>query len=224
MNLQSMITNDWVEILKDEFTKEYFINLQEFLNAEYKTKLIYPPKDMIFNALNMTSYQDTKVVIVGQDPYHGDYQAHGLAFSVQDGITPPPSLLNIYKELQSDIGIPLAKHGNLTQWANQGVLLINTVLTVQAHKANSHRNIGWEIFTDSIIRHLNTRKKTVIFVFWGKPAQKLERLINGKQHLVLKAPHPSPLSSYRGFFGCKHFSTINTFLSNSNQSTINWNL
>ncbi len=224
MNLKSMITNDWADILKDEFGKEYFINLEKFIDNEYNTHTIYPPKKLIFNALNMTSCHDTKVVIIGQDPYHGEHQAHGLSFSVQQPIKPPPSLVNIYKELQSDLGIEPATHGDLTSWAKQGVLLLNTVLTVRASQAHSHKNKGWEIFTNKIVSVLNSQEQPVIFVLWGKPAQKLEKLITSDHHHILKAPHPSPLSSYRGFFGCKHFSTINLLLENTDNQIIDWKL
>lgn len=218
------LTNDWHDILKDEFTKDYFLNLQDFIKTEYETQTIYPKKENIFNALNMTSFIDTKVVILGQDPYHGEGQAHGLSFSVQNGITPPPSLVNIYKELESDINITPPNHGNLTAWTKQGVLLLNTVFTVRAKQAHSHKNKGWEKFTDKIIKSLDKSDRPICFVLWGKPAQKYESKILSKHHLILKAPHPSPLSSYRGFWGCKHFSKINEFLTSTNQQPIDWKL
>ncbi len=218
------LKNDWQDILKDEFVKEYFINLQNFIKQEYESKIIYPQKKDIFNALNTTSFNNTKVVILGQDPYHGENQAHGLSFSVNYGIKPPPSLVNIYKELHSDLNITPPNHGNLTKWANQGVLLLNTVFTVRASEAHSHKNKGWEKFADAIIKSLDNSNKPICFVLWGKPAQKYESKIFKSHHLILKAPHPSPLSSYRGFFGCKHFSKINNFLMSTNQEPIDWSL
>lgn len=216
--------NDWDEILSDEFEKPYYLSLREFLKEEYKTKTIYPNMNNIFEALKLTSYKDTKVLILGQDPYHGENQAHGLAFSVQPNVAIPPSLLNIYKELESDIGCFIPNNGYLIPWAKQGVLLLNTALTVRAHEANSHKGIGWEVFTDRIIELLNNRKDPVIFVLWGANARKKIELIDTSRHYILEAPHPSPLSASRGFFGCSHFSKTNEILSKLNKQTINWQI
>lgn len=216
--------NDWDILLKDEFKKEYYLNLREFLKNEYSSKVIYPDANNIFEALKHTSYNDTKVLILGQDPYHGDGQAHGLAFSVQKGIQTPPSLLNIYKELQSDLGCFIPNNGYLIPWANQGILLLNTALTVRAHEANSHRDKGWENFTDSIIKMLNRREEPIIFVLWGSNARSKKKLIDNKKHYILESPHPSPLSAYRGFFGCKHFSKINEILKSINKEPIDWQI
>ena len=203
------LDNDWEELLADEFKKEYYLKLREFLKEEYSTKTIYPNMHNIFEALKHTSYKDTKVLILGQDPYHGENQAHGLAFSVQPNVAIPPSLLNIYKELKNDIGCFIPNNGYLIPWADQGVLLLNTALTVRAHEANSHKGKGWEIFTDRIIELLNDREDPVIFVLWGANARKKKDFIDLNKHYVLEAPHPSPLSASRGFFGCGHFSKIN---------------
>ena len=216
--------NDWDEILKSEFNKEYYISLREFLKEEYNSIVIYPSMYNIFEALKHTSYKDTKVLILGQDPYHGENQAHGLAFSVQPGVKTPPSLLNIYKELQDDLGCFIPNNGYLIPWADQGVLLLNTALTVRAHEANSHKNKGWEIFTDEIIKKLNERPDPVIFVLWGSNARKKKEFIDTSRHFVLEAPHPSPLSARRGFFGCKHFSKINEILISQGKEPINWQI
>lgn len=216
--------NDWDNILCDEFKKEYYLNLREFLKQEYSTKTIYPNMHNIFEALKRTSYKDTKVLILGQDPYHGENQAHGLAFSVQPSVKIPPSLLNIYKELHDDIGCYIPNNGYLIPWADQGVLLLNTALTVRAHEANSHKGKGWEIFTDEIIKLLNERIDPVIFVLWGANARKKKEYIDESKHYVLEAPHPSPLSARRGFFGCKHFSKINEILIGLGKTTINWQI
>lgn len=216
--------NDWDEILKSEFNKEYYISLREFLKEEYNSRVIYPSMYNIFEALKHTSYKDTKVLILGQDPYHGENQAHGLAFSVQPGVKTPPSLLNIYKELQDDLGCFIPNNGYLIPWADQGVLLLNTALTVRAHEANSHKNKGWEIFTDEIIKKLNGRTDPVIFVLWGSNARKKKEFIDTSRHFVLEAPHPSPLSARRGFFGCKHFSKINEILISQGKEPINWQI
>ena len=216
--------NDWDQILKDEFEKEYFKNLREFLKEEYSNRVIYPNMYNIFEALKHTSYEDTKVLILGQDPYHGENQAHGLAFSVQPGVKIPPSLLNMYKELQDDLGCFIPNNGYLIPWADQGVLLLNTALTVRAHEANSHKNKGWEIFTDEIIKKLNERKDPVIFVLWGNNARKKVEFIDKSRHFVLEAPHPSPLSARRGFFGCKHFSKINNILIALDKEPIDWQI
>lgn len=216
--------NDWDEILAEEFDKTYYLNLREFLKEEYSTKTIYPNMNNIFEALKHTSYKDTKVLILGQDPYHGENQAHGLAFSVQPNVAIPPSLLNMYKELKDDIGCFIPNNGYLVPWADQGVLLLNTALTVRAHEANSHKSKGWEIFTDRIIELLNQRKDPVIFVLWGANARKKKELIDSSKHYILEAPHPSPLSARRGFFGCKHFSTINDILISIGRKPIDWQI
>lgn len=215
------ITKSWANVLQNEFEKPYFKQLQEFLEQEYATYTIYPEMENIFNALNVVKYEDVKVVIIGQDPYHEPNQAHGLAFSVQDGVEIPPSLVNIYKEIESDLGITCKKTGNLLRWAKQGVLLLNTSLTVRRGQANSHRGKGWEIFTNEIIKFLSKREKPVVFLLWGSNAQAFAPQI-AKHHLILKAPHPSPLSAYRGFLGCKHFSKTNEFLKSQNQTPIDW--
>lgn len=217
------ITENWFNILKDEFNKPYFISLQKFLDNEYKNYEIYPKVENIFNSLNLVKYEDVKVVILGQDPYHEPGQAHGLAFSVESG-TLPPSLQNIFKELNSDLNIPISKSGNLTPWAKQGVLLLNTVLTVRRGQANSHKDKGWENLTTKIIELLNKRDKPIVFILWGGQAKKMAEKITNKNHLVLTSAHPSPLSAYNGFFGCKHFSKTNEFLIKNNQIPINWNL
>lgn len=216
--------NDWDCLLSDEFKKEYYLNLREFLNEEYSKKIIYPNPNDIFNALKYTSYKNTKVLILGQDPYHGENQAHGFAFSVQKGIKTPPSLLNIYKELNNELGCYIPNNGYLISWADQGVLLLNTVLTVRAHEANSHKDKGWEILTDKIIETLNERKDPVIFVLWGANARSKKKIITNKTHYILEAPHPSPLSAHRGFFGCNHFIKINKILLELNKEPINWQI
>lgn len=216
--------NDWDYLLSEEFKKEYYLNLREFLKEEYSKKVIYPNPNDIFNALKHTSYKNTKVLILGQDPYHGENQAHGFAFSVQKGIKTPPSLLNIYKELNSELGCYVPNNGYLIPWANQGVLLLNTVLTVRAHEANSHKDKGWEIFTDRVIEILNERKDPVIFVLWGSNARSKKKIITNKSHYILEAPHPSPLSAHRGFFGCNHFIKINKILLELNKEPINWQI
>ena len=195
--------NDWDELLKEEFEKDYYLNLRKFLIEEYKTRQIFPNMHNIYEALKHTSYKDTKVLILGQDPYHGDNQAHGLAFSVQPQVKTPPSLLNMYKELKDDLGCFIPNNGYLMPWADQGVLLLNTALTVRAHEANSHKNKGWEIFTDRVISILSEREDPVIFVLWGSNARKKVELIDTSKHYILEAPHPSPLSASKGFFGCK---------------------
>ena len=216
--------NNWDDILKDEFDKQYYLELREFLIKEYKSHLIYPDKYKIFEALKLTDYEDVKIVILGQDPYHGPNQAHGLAFSVSLGVPIPPSLLNIYKELERDINFRIPNHGYLVDWSKQGVLLLNTALTVRAGMANSHRGKGWEIFTDQVIRLLSLREKPMVFLLWGKNAAEKEALIDTSKHLVLKAPHPSPLSAHRGFLGCGHFSKANEFLIKNSIAPINWQL
>ncbi len=219
-----LFENDWNDILRDEFTKEYYLKLRKCLIEEYKSKVIYPEMHDIFNALHLTSYSDTKAVILGQDPYHNENQAHGLSFSVKPKIDIPPSLQNIYKELHNDLGCSIPNHGHLEKWAKQGVLMLNAVLTVRAHAAASHKNLGWENFTDHIISMLNERNDPVVFVLWGAFAQSKEALITNKIHFILKAPHPSPLSASRGFFGCRHFSKINQFLLCNGKEPIDWNI
>ncbi|WP_288893199.1 uracil-DNA glycosylase [uncultured Sneathia sp.] len=212
----------WEDILKDEYNKEYFLNLKKFLEQEYGKYTVFPKKSDIFKSLKLTEYEDTRVVILGQDPYHDDNQANGLAFSVNDGIKLPPSLVNIYKEIESEYQCKVNRRGNLEYLARQGVLLLNTVLTVRAHNANSHKDMGWEIFTDKIIEKLNEIEDPVIFVLWGNNAIKKEKLINKERHYVLTAAHPSPLSAYRGFFGCNHFKKINEILRYLNKEEIKW--
>ena len=216
--------NDWDNLISYQFDAPYYLKLREFLKNEYATHTIYPSMYDIFNALKLTSYASVKVVIVGQDPYHEVGQAHGLAFSVQDGIALPPSLQNIYKEIENEFGIKMSKNGNLTSWAKQGVLLLNNVLTVRAGLANSHRNQGWEIFTDEVVRLLNVRKEPVVFVFWGNNAKSKLPLVTNPKHLILTAAHPSPLSAYNGFFGCNHFKKINEFLVNNGENPIDWKI
>lgn len=215
------IRKSWYDLLKDEFQKDYFKKLQEFLKVEYSKYEIYPPEDKIFNALNHVPYDKIKVVIIGQDPYHEPGQAQGMSFSVPENIEIPPSLVNMMKEIESDLGIKCYNNGNLERWANQGVLLLNTVLTVRRGQANSHKDKGWEILTRKIIEIIGKREKPIVFLLWGSYAQSYENLI-GPQHLVLKTPHPSPLSAYRGFFGCKHFSKCNEFLKQNNEEPIDW--
>ena len=218
------IGNDWDEILAEEFEKEYFLNLRDFLKKEYEEQTIYPPKEDIFNALRYSSYENTKVVIFGQDPYHEPDQAHGLCFSVNKGVQIPPSLVNIYKEIENDLGITPPDHGYLEKWAKQGVLLLNNVLTVRKGQANSHRGKGWEKFTDSVARHLNERKTPMVFILWGSNARSKETLITNKNHMIIAGPHPSPLSAYRGFFGGGYFSKANRFLEITGQKPIDWDL
>ena len=216
------IGNDWDGMLAAEFEKEYYGKLLAFLAEEYETHRIYPPQPDVFNALRYSSYADTKVVIFGQDPYHQEGQAHGLCFSVNGGVKIPPSLLNIYKELKEDIGMEIPSHGCLSSWALQGVLLLNTVLTVRDSMPNSHKGRGWETFTDVIIRRLNEREKPIVFILWGANAKTKEKLITAKHHLILTGTHPSPLSAHTGFFGGAYFSRANRFLELENQEPINW--
>lgn len=216
--------NDWDEILKDEFQKDYYKQLRDFLKSEYSHYTIHPDMYDIFNALKYTSFKDTKVVILGQDPYHGAGQAHGLCFSVKKGIEPPPSLKNIYKELISDAGITMPTHGELTKWAKQGVLMLNTVLTVRDGAANSHKGMGWEIFTDRVISELNKKETPVVFLLWGRNAREKAKIINNPLHVKLETAHPSPLSAYGGFFGCRHFSKTNRILLSSGQKIIDWQI
>lgn len=218
------IGNDWDLILKEEFNKEYYLNLRKFLAHEYKTYKIHPDMYDIFNALKYTAYENVKVVLLGQDPYHGVNQAHGLCFSVQKGVALPPSLKNIFKELNEDLGCRIPSHGNLTKWANEGVLMLNTVLTVREANANSHANKGWEKLTDSIIYKLNERKEPIVFLLWGRNAQSKINLITNPKHLILKCAHPSPLSAYNGFYGCRHFSKTNEFLIKNGLKPIDWQI
>ena len=218
------IGNDWDERLEGEFDKPYYQQLRQFLIEEYRHHVVYPDMHDIFNALKYTSFSDAKVVILGQDPYHGPGQAHGLCFSVQKGVEPPPSLQNIFKELMSDVGIARPEHGELTCWARQGVLLLNTVLTVREHEPNSHKGKGWEILTDRIISELNDKETPVVFLLWGANARSKKSLITNPLHVKLETVHPSPLSAYNGFFGCKHFSKANAILEASGQMAIDWNV
>ena len=218
------IENDWLEALQDEFRKPYYKKLFQTVNEEYKTKQIFPPADDIFNAFHLTPLHKVKVVILGQDPYHGDGQAHGLCFSVRPGVQVPPSLQNIYQELHDDLGCTIPDHGCLVKWAKQGVLLLNTVLTVRAHQANSHKGIGWEEFTDVAIRKLNEQDRPIVFILWGRPAQMKKAMLHNPKHLILEAPHPSPLSAYRGFFGSRPFSQANRFLEVQGIEPIDWQI
>ncbi|MBQ8545371.1 MAG: uracil-DNA glycosylase [Clostridia bacterium] len=215
--------NDWDLVLGEEFEKEYYLKIRAFLKSEYNSRVIYPSMYDIFNALKYTSYKDTRVVILGQDPYHEVGQAHGLSFSVKKGIKIPPSLVNIYKELNSDIGIPIPSHGELTSWAKQGVLLLNATLTVREGQANSHQNIGWSIFTDEVIKKLNERSEPLVFILWGANARSKKKYITNPSHLIIESAHPSPLSAHNGFFGSRPFSRTNEFLKANRQSEINWN-
>jgi len=218
------ISNDWAEKISVEYKKPYYRELFNFIREEYSKVVVYPPSEDIFNAMHLTPLSKVKCVILGQDPYHGPGQAHGLCFSVKPDVKIPPSLENIYKELHDDIGFSIPNHGYLEEWAKQGVLLLNTVLTVQAHRAFSHRGKGWEQFTDAIIRTVNEVDRPIVFLLWGKPAQEKKALLNNPKHLILEAPHPSPLSAYRGFFGCRHFSKANDFLMKNGETPIDWTL
>lgn len=219
-----MIQNDWLEPLKPEFRKPYYAKLFQFVQSEYATRKVFPPADDIFNAFHLTPLKDVKVVIFGQDPYHNVGQAHGLCFSVKKGVQVPPSLVNIYKELEDDLGCTIPDHGYLVKWAQQGVLMLNTVLTVRAHQANSHRGIGWEQFTDAAIKVLNEQDRPIVFILWGSPAQRKKVMLNNPKHLILEAPHPSPLSAYRGFFGSRPFSQTNEFLKKNGLAEIDWQI
>ncbi len=218
------IQNDWLLALQGEFRQPYYKKLFQTVNEEYRTRKIFPPSDDIFNAFHLTPLKDVKVVILGQDPYHGDGQAHGLCFSVRPGVDIPPSLVNIYKELHDDLGCTIPNHGCLTKWARQGVLLLNTVLTVRAHQANSHKGIGWEEFTDAAIRQVDKQDRPVVFILWGRPAQMKRAMLHNPKHLILEAPHPSPLSAYRGFFGSRPFSQANRFLETQGVAPIDWQI
>lgn len=218
------IGNSWDDILADEFKSEYYLKLREFLKYEYSHYRVYPNMYDIFNSLKYTDYNDVKAVIIGQDPYHGPGQAHGLCFSVKEGVAPPPSLQNIFKEMQADLGYPPPKSGELTKWAKNGVLMMNAVLTVREGQANSHKGKGWEQLTDAVIRKLNEREKPIAFILWGGNAKAKAVLITNPQHGVFKAAHPSPLSAYNGFFGCRHFSKVNEFLVSRGEEPIDWRL
>ena len=218
------LSGEWLEALKGEFKEPYYKKLFQTVNEEYRTQRIFPPADDIFNAFHYTPLGKVKVVIFGQDPYHGENQAHGLCFSVKPGVEIPPSLVNIYKELHDDLGCRIPSHGYLTKWAKQGVLMMNTVLTVRAHQANSHRGIGWESFTDAAIRVLNEQDRPIVFILWGRPAQMKKSMLTNPKHLILEAPHPSPLSSYRGFFGSKPFSQTNEFLVSHGLEAVDWQI
>lgn len=220
--MKMLLEDSWKHILQKELEKPYFRQLQNFVDAEYETQTIYPPKELVFNALNLCNYTNVKVIILGQDPYHGEGQAHGLSFSVRDNVRFPPSLRNIYKEIQADLGIPIPESGNLSHWAKQGVLLLNATLTVRANAAGSHQKKGWEQFTDAIIAHLSTHKTNLVFMLWGAYAQKKGSIIDSSKHLVLNSVHPSPLSASKGFFGNHHFSLCNTYLSQHGISPIEW--
>ena len=220
----SMITNDWLPALEPEFGKPYYKDLYRFVLQEYRTTQVFPPAEDVFNAFHLTPLGQVKVVIIGQDPYHNVGQAHGLCFSVKPEVEIPPSLVNIYKELEDDLGCTIPNNGYLVKWAKQGVLMLNTVLTVRAHQANSHRGKGWEQFTDAAIRALNEQDRPIVFLLWGGPAGQKASMLNNPKHLVLKAPHPSPLSAYRGFFGCRHFSKTNAFLEANGIQPIDWQI
>lgn len=219
-----ILKNDWQDLLKEEFKSDYYLKIREFLKVEYGRRIIYPNMYDIFNALHYTPYKEVKVVILGQDPYHGPNQAHGLSFSVKPGVPIPPSLLNIYKELHRDIGCFIPDNGHLKKWADQGVLLLNTALTVRGGQANSHRDIGWEHFTDKIINLLNDRQDPIVFILWGRNAQTKQTLITNSRHLIIKSVHPSPLSAYRGFFGSGPFSKANNFIKSIGKSPIDWQI
>ncbi|MBR5248282.1 MAG: uracil-DNA glycosylase [Lachnospiraceae bacterium] len=219
-----MIQNDWLNALNSEFSKPYYAKLFQFVKEEYNTTQVFPPADDIFTAFHLTPLSQVKVVIIGQDPYHNVGQAHGLCFSVKPDVDIPPSLVNIYQELHEDLGCYIPNNGYLVKWARQGVLMLNTVLTVRAHQANSHHGKGWEQFTDAAIRALNEQNRPIVFILWGRPAQMKESMLNNPNHLILKAPHPSPLSAYRGFFGSKPFSQTNQFLKNHGIEAIDWQI
>lgn len=219
-----MIQNDWLAQLGEEFKKPYYRKLYTVVKEEYSTRVIFPSSEDIFNAFHLTPLKDVKVVILGQDPYHNVGQAHGLCFSVKPDVDIPPSLVNIYKELHDDLGCDIPNNGYLVKWAKQGVLMLNTVLTVRAHQANSHRGIGWEEFTDAAIKILNEQDRPIVYILWGAPAQRKKAMLNNPKHLILEAPHPSPLSAYRGFFGSKPFSKTNEFLKQNGMDAIDWQI
>lgn len=219
-----IICNDWLDALREEFKEAYYRELFKTVTQEYRTRLVFPPADDIFNAFHLTPLKEVKAVILGQDPYHNEGQAHGLCFSVKKGTEIPPSLVNIYKELKDDLGCRIPSHGYLVKWAKQGVLMLNTVLTVRAHQANSHRGIGWEEFTDAAIRALNAQERSIVYILWGGSAQKKKAMLTNPKHLTLEAPHPSPLSAYRGFFGSRPFSRTNQFLEDNGIAPIDWQI
>lgn len=216
--------NDWDEVLRDQVQAPYFQNIIKQLNVEYRKTQCFPPPELVFNALRSTAFADVRAVILGQDPYHGEGQAHGLCFSVRHGVDAPPSLQNIYKEIHTDLGLPIPSHGELTDWTGQGVLLLNTILSVRAHAPMSHANLGWQTFTDAVIARLNEREQPIVFLLWGSPARAKKTLITNPRHLILEAPHPSPLSAHRGFFGCQHFSKCNAFLRQNGMREIDWEI
>jgi uracil-DNA glycosylase len=219
------INNDWLDAIGEEFQKPYYLHLRRFLKQEYRTQTVYPVADDIFNAFHLTPLSKLKLVLIGQDPYHNEHQAIGASFAVpQDQPILPPSLVNIFQELHADLGVPIPTHGYLKKWADEGVLLLNSVLTVRAHEANSHQGKGWESFTDAVIEAVNEVDRPIVFFLWGRPAQAKKRMLNNPKHLILEAPHPSPLSAYRGFFGCKHFSKANVFLQANGIAPIDWTL
>ncbi len=220
----AMIDNDWLTYVQDEFKKPYYKELYTFIRQEYNTRVIYPPADDIFNAFHLTPLSEVKVLILGQDPYHGERQAHGLSFSVLPGQAIPPSLQNIYQELKDDVGCYIPNNGYLEKWARQGVLMLNTVLTVRAHQPASHQGKGWEQFTDAIIQAVNAQDRPVVYLLWGRPAQSKIPMLTNPKHLILKAPHPSPLSAFRGFFGCRHFSQANEFLKEHGIAPVDWQI
>ncbi len=222
MEINPQIESSWKEILREEFSKQYFLELKEFLVDEKLKNPIYPPGSQIFNAFNLTPFEDVRVVLLGQDPYHGQGQAHGLCFSVSRGIKPPPSLVNIFKELESDLGIPVPNHGSLEKWARQGVMLLNATLTVRANQPGSHQRKGWETFTNAVIEKLSAKRVGLVFLLWGKFAQEKEAIIDTNRHYILKAAHPSPFSAYNGFFGCRHFSKTNEILARHGLQEIDW--
>lgn len=220
----SAIANDWLNVIGNEFHEKYYAQLYKFVRDEYNKYLVFPKADDIFNAFHLTPLEKVRVVIIGQDPYHNDGQAHGLCFSVKPEVDIPPSLVNIYKELQDDLGCRIPDNGYLVKWAEQGVLLLNTVLTVRAHQANSHQGKGWEKFTDAVIKAVNDQDRPIVFILWGRPAQMKKTMLNNSKHLILEAPHPSPLSAYRGFFGSRPFSKTNEFLTEHGMEPIDWQI
>lgn len=220
----SAITNDWLDVISNEFHEKYYTELYKFIRNEYSINLIFPKSDDIFNAFHLTPLEKVKVVIIGQDPYHNDGQAHGLCFSVKPEVEIPPSLVNIYKELKDDLGCKIPNNGYLVKWAEQGVLMLNTVLTVRAHQANSHQGKGWEKFTDAVIKAVNEVDRPIVFILWGRPAQLKKSMLNNPKHYILEAPHPSPLSAFRGFFGSKPFSKTNQFLEEQGINPIDWQI
>lgn len=224
MEINPQIESSWKEILREEFSKQYFLELKEFLVDEKSKHTVYPPGSQIFNAFNLTPFEDVRVVLLGQDPYHGQGQAHGLCFSVSRGIKPPPSLVNVFKEIESDLGIPVPGHGCLEKWARQGVMLLNATLTVRANQPGSHQRKGWETFTNAVIEQLSAKRVGLVFLLWGKFAQEKEAIIDTNRHYILKASHPSPYSAYNGFFGCRHFSKTNEILARHGLQEIDWRL